>query len=182
MTMTTTSGCCTHTTARSLETRTGAVTPRQTGNHETAKMVAQAVTTNPCQETCCAGDEQSEIDRTGSISGPYYGTDTCCAAGPSISEGISSKDTCYFDKHSAEDLPGACEPSCEAACCAQQQTDAKAPEDPECCIGKPSPCCDSSCLDRLAARECRRSTSFDREKFPQIGWLQLKTYSDNQHL
>ena len=25
---------------------------------------------------------------------------------------------------------------------------------PSCCEGKPSPCCDSSCIDRLALREC----------------------------
>lgn len=25
---------------------------------------------------------------------------------------------------------------------------------PDCCAGKTSPCCDTSCLDRLAVREC----------------------------
>lgn len=27
---------------------------------------------------------------------------------------------------------------------------------PACCEGKPSPCCDASCLDRLAGRECEQ--------------------------
>lgn len=30
--------------------------------------------------------------------------------------------------------------------------------DPSCCAGKASPCCDTSCLDRIALRECKKDT------------------------
>lgn len=32
---------------------------------------------------------------------------------------------------------------------------------PECCKGKPSPCCDNSCIDRLALRACQDETEMD---------------------
>jgi Cu2+-exporting ATPase len=47
-------------------------------------------------------------------------------------------------------------PSCKDKCCgppAQSDGD-KTPPSPPCCEGKPSPCCDASCLDRLALRAC----------------------------
>ncbi|KXG47943.1 uncharacterized protein PGRI_018130 [Penicillium griseofulvum] len=33
---------------------------------------------------------------------------------------------------------------------------------PDCCCGKVSPCCDTSCLDRLAMRECGMSATATR--------------------
>ena len=43
-------------------------------------------------------------------------------------------------------------------CCSSGEcTEGKADDDadaPDCCRGKASPCCDTSCLDRLAIREC----------------------------
>lgn len=45
-----------------------------------------------------------------------------------------------------------------SGCCASDGcSDDKITKDtnkPDCCRGKESPCCDTSCLDRLALREC----------------------------
>lgn len=51
---------------------------------------------------------------------------------------------------------GACEDEVEDD---EKGKEAKTPTDgaPECCRGKVSPCCDTSCLDRLAIRECADS-------------------------
>ncbi|KAL5333112.1 E1-E2 ATPase-domain-containing protein [Aspergillus crustosus] len=43
------------------------------------------------------------------------------------------------------------------ACCSRSKVDDKENNDrPSCCQGKPSPCCDTSCLDRIAFRECNQ--------------------------
>ncbi|KAK4093052.1 hypothetical protein Purlil1_2209 [Purpureocillium lilacinum] len=39
-------------------------------------------------------------------------------------------------------------------CCDSQPVDTKVNDSTDCCRGKSSPCCDESCLDRLALREC----------------------------
>jgi Cu2+-exporting ATPase len=64
---------------------------------------------------------------------------------------------------SDKNMPGT---GCEKGCCATQKQDGDStparqtgdgdtPGPPPCCDGKPSPCCDESCLDRLALRTCR---------------------------
>lgn len=42
--------------------------------------------------------------------------------------------------------------------CEESQTE-KDDDAPECCKGKVGPCCDTSCLDRLATRECELSAT-----------------------
>ncbi|KAL2163940.1 hypothetical protein VTH06DRAFT_3153 [Thermothelomyces fergusii] len=55
-------------------------------------------------------------------------------------------------------------PSCEEDCCSAPATAPKPPRPQEiptdysCLEGKPAPCCDQSCLDRLALRECEKYT------------------------
>lgn len=44
---------------------------------------------------------------------------------------------------------------CQKSCCSSPtQAQLKTPDTPVCCEGKKSPCCDESCLERLALREC----------------------------
>ncbi|KAF2652371.1 heavy metal translocatin [Lophiostoma macrostomum CBS 122681] len=50
------------------------------------------------------------------------------------------------------------EQSKQDACCSAQEESTGLPtsqDAPDCCKGKPSPCCDSTCIDRLALRECQ---------------------------
>lgn len=42
---------------------------------------------------------------------------------------------------------------------------------PECCSGMPAPCCDETCLDRLALRECDTETDTPRVEATQQGTL-----------
>jgi Cu2+-exporting ATPase len=42
---------------------------------------------------------------------------------------------------------------------------------PECCSGMPAPCCDETCLDRLALRECDTGTDTPRAEATQQGML-----------
>ncbi|KAI5456881.1 p-type copper atpase [Mariannaea sp. PMI_226] len=77
--------------------------------------------------------------------------DSCCDGGDSNAEPLETKD------------PGQEEPSQEEPddCCSSGKcADNKAKDDtdaPDCCRGKVGPCCDISCLDRLAMRECEMS-------------------------
>jgi len=68
-------------------------------------------------------------------------------------------------------------PACKDSCCgppAQSDGD-KTPPSPPCCQGKSSPCCDASCLDRLALRACgdgkqelKSETSSESKRFSNI--------------
>ncbi|GAB1317121.1 P-type cation-transporting [Madurella fahalii] len=50
--------------------------------------------------------------------------------------------------------PAPAVPSCNDCCSAPKPTRLDATPVPNCCEGKVAPCCDQSCLDRLALREC----------------------------
>jgi Cu2+-exporting ATPase len=47
---------------------------------------------------------------------------------------------------------------CSPSKCADSKTENHT-DAPDCCRGKVSPCCDTSCLDRLAMRECEMSAT-----------------------
>lgn len=53
-------------------------------------------------------------------------------------------------------------------CCASGSCEEPNKDDaPECCRGKISPCCNASCIDRIAIRECELSASHKR-KFQRL--------------
>jgi hypothetical protein len=69
------------------------------------------------------------------------------------------------DRHAIDDADGCCDvkpqPSrtsvdtCQAACCdTQARTTPVQDSRPSCCEGRDLPCCDFSCIDRIALREC----------------------------
>ncbi|KAF2443926.1 heavy metal translocatin [Karstenula rhodostoma CBS 690.94] len=69
--------------------------------------------------------------------------DECCQKQPD-----SGVNECHTD--SGNDA------SKKDSCCSSKPVDVELQDlkPPSCCEGKPSPCCDSSCIDRLALREC----------------------------
>jgi hypothetical protein len=76
--------------------------------------------------------------------------DTCCDcddAGPLDT-------TASGQNELAPEKPDDCSPGKYADNKTEDHTDA-----PDCCRGKVSPCCDTSCLDRLAIRECEMSAT-----------------------
>ena len=116
-----------------------------------------------CQDKCCPAPEPASLDRS---------KDACCTFSKLPGQ-EDCKDTCCTPANVEEnDLQG----DCKDTCCAsenikkndmQEQSAAYKPRkgdsnDPSCCRYKPTPCCDSSCLDRLALRECNGERSGHR--------------------
>jgi Cu2+-exporting ATPase len=89
--------------------------------------------------------------------------DCCSGANPQLrDDGCQSTEgtpTDRLDRGGKEPQYGSSKPTsknCEKGCCsAQKPVEARQQNAPSCCEGKPSPCCDSSCIDRIALRECR---------------------------
>lgn len=75
--------------------------------------------------------------------------DSCCD-----SDDVEPLDTTASGQkeHTPEKLDGCCSPGK----CADNKTENHI-DVPDCCRGKVNPCCDTSCLDRLAIRECEMS-------------------------
>ncbi|PNY27777.1 P-type cation-transporting ATPase [Tolypocladium capitatum] len=121
-----------------------------------------------CCAGCCGADEPSS-DHCGS----GYSTscaDACCqrdsaAAYQSKADTTICTDGCGNDEPAVATTLAACqdsEPACNDGCCGAEPPEASAaadkPDVADCCRGKLSPCCDESCLDRLALRECADRT------------------------
>lgn len=110
-----------------------------------------------CQEACCGEENESTEGQCLPENEPCQ--DKCCAedkhslAGQSR-ESVSCQDPCCDGNPSTEN---------GGTCQTLEQLLEQKPKDPPCCAGKPSPCCDKSCLERLAARECLNGTDCSGE-------------------
>jgi Cd2+-exporting ATPase len=104
-----------------------------------------------CHAGCCgsAGAELGAVIATDSCV-----DDSCC--GPKVVEGSSSSLRRAKDDCKAAETPIVVDWTDK--CCAESALANEKPKQPPCCTGKPTPCCDTSCLDRLAVRECRGIT------------------------
>lgn len=134
--------------------------------------------TEEVQDDCC----QPKDDKCGDKDG-CCGTNTdsdsepanCCAPSPkeSIDEGcakpccstektkqLPTKDNgCCGPKSPSQPADNCCGPPAnnttpQHGCTTPSVSTVKLDKAPSCCEGKPSPCCDSACIDRLALREC----------------------------
>lgn len=77
--------------------------------------------------------------------------DSCC----------ESNDADPFDATASgqkEPTPEKPDDCCSPGRCVDNKTESHT-DAPDCCRGKASPCCDTSCLDRLAMRECEMSAT-----------------------
>jgi Cu2+-exporting ATPase len=79
-----------------------------------------------------------------------------------VEDNASCQDSCCDDGES-ETSQGNAVPQEADDCCASGSCADENPNDdsdtPDCCRGKISPCCDASCLDRIAMRECEMSAA-----------------------
>lgn len=95
-----------------------------------------------CEGGCC--DQSSEA--IGEKDVPSLGASTskeaCCAEDSTIKAGMLSPSV-----------------SCPGTPWLSKPATSVEPTVAECCQGKPSPCCDETCLDRLALRECDTGSS-----------------------
>ncbi|KAF4933962.1 P-type cation-transporting ATPase [Colletotrichum fructicola] len=55
------------------------------------------------------------------------------------------------------------EENCKKGCCSSPAPKSQEEKVPSCCEGKTSPCCDSTCIDRLALRECTSGKRSNRK-------------------
>ncbi|KAI4599803.1 hypothetical protein KJ359_001539 [Pestalotiopsis sp. 9143b] len=108
-------------------------------------------------DDCCVAPDKAAIAEASTES---CGSDDCCKPAA-----VEEPDSCSTGDQVAADFRGSksagdcCDsigtPAREI-CTETAAADVKATR-PACCTGKPAPCCDASCLDRIAARECQRA-------------------------
>ncbi|KAI0007538.1 copper-translocating P-t [Xylariaceae sp. FL0662B] len=137
--------------------------------------VKEQIVANNCQDACCADEdvksikddccnsEKSEAGNAGDTCKPADATDDCCAPRIEDDAGDGCKDACCAPrgagiqsdtKEAQIACPVLAEDDCNDSCCAAPNLTASDPTEPDCCKGKASPCCDASCLERLARRSC----------------------------
>lgn len=128
------------------------------GGSTDSPKTAPAIAAPTCADACCAGEDEQPEATTEAAAKDTCG-DGCCAGGePSKNTEAKLAGTCEDGCCGGEEAvkvastdSGA---SCKDACCDDMKPEVEDPKNPSCCKGKSSPCCDVSCLDRLAAREC----------------------------
>ncbi|KAH9905026.1 copper-translocating P-t [Xylariomycetidae sp. FL2044] len=142
-----------------------------------------------CSSNCCAPpvspirssqvshhtpQDNHRQDAQGSCSGPPSEARACndnpkddCSAAPASTSKDECKDACCSspDLRASNEcqttyhgLSSPSDANCRDKCCPPASVK-EDPNDPPCCKGKSSPCCDTSCLDRLALRECEGEKS-----------------------
>lgn len=115
-----------------------------------------------CGDTCC-GSKQAEPGAKG-VTEPSPSQDMCCASeAAAVIQQDGPKpacaDGCCSDEPPVKAQPVPIQSSCEDACCSEESPASEGSSTPDCCVDKPSPCCDNSCLDRLAVRECQNGST-----------------------
>jgi Cu2+-exporting ATPase len=95
-----------------------------------------------------------ELDVT-SLAPPSEKTSSCQDSCCDIDDSEPLNTTAWGQK---ELTPEKTDDYCSPGKCADSKTENHT-DAPDCCRGKFSPCCDTSCLDRLAMRECEMSAT-----------------------
>lgn len=145
------SGCCKPAAAAPApptEPLAPAPVPAPSPIEQQPKAESTKVDDDGCQDSCCgAAAEATKSEGSGSA---------CCASSVPAKDGGDDgcKTTTDDNPTSKESLDS--EAGCKDTCCASSKPVATDANDPPCCKGKASPCCDASCLDRLARRSCDR--------------------------
>lgn len=110
-----------------------------------------------CLEDGCCGDEEAKIPEVGDCCDDDGG---CCTAEEGSTPVVETcQDACCAEEGIYKASKESSDAGCEDACCSSDKTATKKSDAPACCDGKPSPCCDVSCLDRLADRECEEQSN-----------------------
>jgi Cu2+-exporting ATPase len=118
-----------------------------------------------CGSGCCGPKPAPATDTTAETVRNSVGqaeTDSCCESNAGdAKDDASSLQALQLEPvagvldNSANDMPAAAPGTgCADGCCAAPTEAENKPHPPPCCAGKPSPCCDMSCLERLALRAC----------------------------
>ena len=103
-----------------------------------------------CEEGCCGDQPVSAVGKNIHHLGAFTANAACCVGNFATEAGmlscnVSSDPTVT---HTSSNTPRSSE-----------HTTSVEPIVAECCQGKPLPCCDEACLDRLALRECHTGST-----------------------
>lgn len=143
---------------------------------------AEGSAVNKCQEDGCCADEKvdaPEVDDScnGGCCAAEEATnpvaeacqDACCGNEQAIKEepGPSCQDGCCSEETAPKTTIEELDADHQNACCSSGKTATKETNTPACCEGKTSPCCDISCLERLAGRECEEKNTNCNGKPPR---------------
>ncbi|KAF2681944.1 copper-translocating P-t [Lentithecium fluviatile CBS 122367] len=108
-----------------------------------------------CQIGCCSKPKIVEVGDGSNWPAPKQANSDCkkgCCTkdDPDVlsSPNANREDVCY--------PPLLAQKGCQKGCCSKATLPFQNLSDaPFCCVGKPSPCCDESCIERLALLECK---------------------------
>lgn len=102
--------------------------------------------TSSCQKGCCSKDDPNPTKPLEKEVGCQKG---CCSKPATLScqKGCCSKDDPNPTKPLEQGI------GCQKGCCSK--TPSVSSDAPPCCEGKPAPCCNDACIERLALRECK---------------------------
>lgn len=128
------------------------------GESSDSSKPAPAMAVPTCADACCA-EEDERPEAIAQAEPKDTCGDGCCAGGepskaPVVRLSETCKDACCDGEEAVEAASTDSVASCKDACCDDTKPEVEDPKNPSCCKGKSSPCCDTSCLDRIAAREC----------------------------
>ncbi|KAL3480480.1 E1-E2 ATPase-domain-containing protein [Aspergillus californicus] len=114
-------------------------------------------------DTCCDTSTTGGMDTDSCCQPSTDAIDNCCAeelAGndcktADTSASVCEKGCCGEIQIDDSRCPKPAVDECQDSCCdTAEKPEKEDPANPSCCKGKLSPCCDVSCLDRIALREC----------------------------
>ncbi|KAK4031865.1 E1-E2 ATPase-domain-containing protein [Parachaetomium inaequale] len=107
-----------------------------------------------CGSGCCGPPAAASSERTAHTPAPIQEDEDACCGGPSEEPQDGAR--CEVKDAGLDDdccAPNPTEPGCNKGCCSTPEPP-RLDDIPSCCEGKTAPCCDQSCLDRLALRDC----------------------------
>jgi Cu2+-exporting ATPase len=114
---------------------------------------------------CCGQQAPSPEPVAAPIATPTEKMNSCqdsCCDGNDLEEDLDTNDLGQEER--TQENPDDC---CSSGKCANDKPEHD-PDTPDCCRGKVGPCCDTSCLDRLAMRECEMSAAAASGPYAQI--------------
>ena len=86
-------------------------------------------------------------------------TSTGCCSAQKQPEKEGGNISCYNDGATPSSTSENVDTDCNEGCCPEPGPPrTETPDNPSCCEGKTSPCCDEACFDRIALRECDMSS------------------------
>ncbi|KAL4863241.1 E1-E2 ATPase-domain-containing protein [Aspergillus spectabilis] len=117
----------------------------------------------PTNDNCCGSktmDTGSEVPSADCCGGSSKVT--ACSPSSALKETETTGDACCASPSSDETPKDNC-------CSGPKIEETEDPTNPSCCKDKPSPCCDTSCLDRIALRECSQGKTTRSTTSPHSG-------------